>query len=200
MNERPTPQERKDATAELRKKHQPIFDSLGNPDATFIPKMAHNVRGLEGLHMGFFESELNSGNDVYTEMVSIQVVSEDPERVLYRFRYNPHFREELVCSDQEPNNSSRFYVPMAELETVTAPPKRKVGRPKKNPIQTTDIAVESKPIQAEKTTAIRTVIVDSIEDLPMEQMTIRDYIAIHTGKPVSAKNWINDIVTEEAPF
>jgi len=25
-------------------------------------------------------------------------------------------------------------------------------------------------------------------------MTIRDYYAIHTGKPVSSKNWLNELI------
>lgn len=193
-----TPQERKEATAALRSKHQPVFDALDVSDARYIPKMAHRVNGLDGLHMGFFESELNSGEDVYTEMVSIQMDSEDANRTLYRFRYNPHFKEELMCSDDEPNNSSRYFVPMEELEIVTAPAKRKRGRPRKSPeLKTPQISVENTaPVPK-----IRTVVVDSLEDQPMEAMTIRDYIAIHTGRPVSAKNWINEIVMDEtSPF
>jgi alpha-galactosidase/6-phospho-beta-glucosidase family protein len=184
--DKPTPQERKDATAELRKKQQPIFDALGIPDAKYIPKMAHHVSGLNGIHMGFFESELNHGEDVYTEMVSIMMESEDPTRTLYKYRYNPHFKDELVPSDEVISKSTRYYVPMDELEVVIMPAnaKKKAGRPPKA------VAKE------ENKTPIRTIVVDSTEDLPMEAMTIRDYIAIHTGNPVSAKPWINEIVTK----
>lgn len=186
--DKPTPQERKDATAELRQKQQPIFDALGISDAKYIPKMAHHVSGLQGIHMGFFESELNHNEDVYTEMVSINMESEDPTRTLYKWRNNPHFKEELVPSDTEITKSTRYYVPMDELEKIEMPatPKRRVGRPKKT------ISTKS----PETTTPIRTVVIDSTEDLPMEAMTIRDYIAIHTGRPCSAKPWINEIVTK----
>lgn len=200
--DKPTPQERKDATAELRKKHQPIFDALKIPDAKFIPKMAHHVSGLTGIHMGFFESELNHGEDVYTEMVSIMMESEDETRTLYKYRANPHFKEELVPSDVTITQSTRYYVPMDELEKIDPasiiPPKRKVGRPRKHPV-TTDIKVENKPKEKIRTVAPQkqVVIVSELDDLPMSAMTIRDYIAIHTGNPVSAKQWINDVVTKQ---
>jgi hypothetical protein len=33
-----------------------------------------------------------------------------------------------------------------------------------------------------------------MEDAPYSEMTIRDYFAIQTGKPVSAKGWLNDLI------
>ena len=184
---KPTPQERKEATAELRKRHQPVFDELGIPEAIYIPKMAYKPTGLDGIHMGFFESELKHGEDVYTEMVSIMMESEDPSRTLYKYRGNVHFREELATSDEDSSKSTRYYVPMDELEVIETPVKKGRGRPRKAP--ETDIQVER-----EQPKAIRTIIVDPNEDIPMSAMTVRDYIAIHTGKPVSSKKWINQIV------
>ena len=37
-------------------------------------------------------------------------------------------------------------------------------------------------------------IVDPDTDLPIDQLTIRDLAAILTGKPVSLKQWLNEIV------
>jgi hypothetical protein len=184
---RPTPQERKDFTVELRKKHQPVFNALGIPEAIYIPKMAHHVSGLTGIHMGFFESELNHSKDVYTEMVSMSMEPEDETRTLYKWRHNPHFKEELVPSDVEVTVSTRYYIPFDELVEVNMPATKKRGPYKK----------KVKPIVNEEVKApIRTIVVDHTEDLPMEAMTIKDYITIHTGKPVSAKQWINDIITQ----
>jgi hypothetical protein len=33
-----------------------------------------------------------------------------------------------------------------------------------------------------------------VDDAPYSEMTIRDYLAIHTGKPVSTKSWLNELV------
>jgi hypothetical protein len=35
-----------------------------------------------------------------------------------------------------------------------------------------------------------------VEDAPYSEMTIRDYIAIHTGKPVSSKGWLNELIKQ----
>ena len=35
---------------------------------------------------------------------------------------------------------------------------------------------------------------DPDQDLPIDQLTIRDLAAILTGKPVSMKKWLNEIV------
>ena len=118
---KPTPEERKKITADLRQKHQPIFDALGKPDALFIPKMAHYQKGLTGLHMGFFESELEKGQDIYTEKVSMELESEDPTRTLYKVRPNPHFKEEYAASEPMPNGHCRYFIPTDELIEVEMP-------------------------------------------------------------------------------
>ena len=33
-----------------------------------------------------------------------------------------------------------------------------------------------------------------MEDAPYSEMTIRDFMAITTGKPVSAKTWLNELI------
>jgi len=174
---KPTPKERREATLLLRQKHQPVFDKLGIPDAIFIPKMAHHVKGLQGLYMGFFESELNQGQDVYTEMVSMQMESEDPTRTLYKYRFNPHFKDELPASEEEPTKSTRYYVPMEELEVVTIP--SSIDSKKKGS------QTDKKPI---------TIPVDNNADVPMELMTLRDYASIHLCVPESNKDWLNEII------
>jgi hypothetical protein len=35
------------------------------------------------------------------------------------------------------------------------------------------------------------------EDLPMDQMTIRDLAAIFLNKPVSTKQWLNDLINKK---
>lgn len=171
MNDtKPTPQERKERTAELRKLHQPTFDALGIPDAVFIPKMAHHVKGLEGIHMGFFESELKT--TVYTEKVSMQLESEDPDRVLYMVRYNPYYETEYAKSKPMSNGNYRYFVPVDEMEIVN---------------------VTTKNSTKKKTTKV-TIPKDPDADQPFDQMTMRDYAAIHMQRPVSLKPWLNELI------
>jgi len=37
-----------------------------------------------------------------------------------------------------------------------------------------------------------------LEDCPYSEMTLRDYMAIHTGKPVSLKDWLNELVIKNS--
>lgn len=185
MSEILTTDDRKEKVALLRLHHQPVFEALNISSATFIPKMAHFVSGLRGKHMGFFESELSHGNDVYTEMINRSWDSEDSTRTLYKYRSNPHFRDELATSDPDKNGNVRYFVPMDELEIVEAPIHKPKRKKKVGKIQTrkpdTNINVSESG--------------DESEDFPMNEMTCKDYIAVHTGMPVSEKQWINDIVT-----
>lgn len=172
---KPTPQERKEATAKLREKHQPIFDALGISDAEYVPKMAHFQKGLTGLHMGFFEGELIKGCDVYTEKVSMSLEPEDPNRTLYRWRYNPHFKEEYPTSDPTEGGYIRYFVPVEELEEVYLKPVNAgIGKVKE------EIHIPFDPNT----------------DALMDQMTIRDYAAIHLKTPVSQKDWLNTIIKD----
>jgi hypothetical protein len=167
VKKKPTPKERKEATAELRKYHQSTFDALGNPDAIYIPKMAHFVTDLEGIHMGFFESELGHEQDVYTEKVSKFMEPEDPDRTLYKLRNNPHFKDEYPPSEPMPNGHVRYFVPVVELEAVDV----------NNLVETSDYSL-----------------VDPDEDPPLTDMTIRDMAALMLRAPVSRRPWLNQLI------
>jgi len=79
--------------------------------------MAYRPSGKDDLHLGFFLSELQKEEDIYTEFVSINYESEDPKRTLYFLKYNPHYKEEyemgLTSSGHE-----RFLVPVNELKVL----------------------------------------------------------------------------------
>jgi len=164
-----TPAERKERKNKLREKHQPLFDSLNIKPSSYIPKMAHNVHGLDGLYMGFFESELING-DVYTEKVSMKMESEDPERNLYKWKYNPSFKEDYQATEPSMHGDCRYLIPLDSLEVV------KTVIEKTEPLLITS---------------------DPESDLPIEQITLRDYAAIHLNKPVSKKDWLNEIITSK---
>jgi len=163
-------------TAELRKRHQPIFEALGEPKAVFIPKMVHHIKGHQGLYAGFFESELKHLEDVYTQMVDIEMNSEDEENRLFKIRANAHFREEYPASQPNMNGDCRYFVPFDEFEEV------KLNKP-----MLSTIIAETETLDIPN---------DPDKDMPMEQMTMRDYAAIHMKEPVSLKSWLNDIIKE----
>lgn len=169
------PEDKREKLRKLREFHQPTFVENGVPDATFIPKMAYRPYGKTELHIGFFLSEISKGDDIYIEFTSKELVPEDPDRKLYRWRFNPHFEDEYAKTDPTPGTGHvRYLVPVDELQVVKI----------------------NKPEEAVAQSKINFDLPDPETDLPMDQMTIRDYAAIHMRKPVSRKEWLNELINK----
>ena len=112
-----TPQERKAKVLELRKEHENYFQTAGNINALYIPKMAYRPSGKDELHVSFFPSELQKNKDIFTEFVSIEYDSEDPKRTLYLLEHNPTWDQEyeIVTSS---SGFERHIVPVSELKVI----------------------------------------------------------------------------------
>ena len=112
-----TPQERKAKVLELRKEHENYFQTMGNINALYIPKMAYRPSGKDELHVSFFPSELQKNKDIFTEFVSIEYDSEDPKRTLYLLEHNPTWDQEyeIVTSS---SGFERHIVPVSELKVI----------------------------------------------------------------------------------
>ena len=112
-----TPQERKAKVLELRKEHEDYFQTSGNINALYIPKMAYRPSGKDDLHISFFPSELQKGKEIYTEFVSIDYDSEDPKRTLYLLKHNAHWTEEYETVTSS-SGFERHIVPVSELKVI----------------------------------------------------------------------------------
>ena len=112
-----TPQERKAKVQELRKEHEDYFQTMGNINALYIPKMAYRPSGKDELHVSFFPSELQKNKDIFTEFVSIEYDSEDPKRTLYLLEHNPDWTNdyEIVTSS---SGFERHIVPVSNLKVI----------------------------------------------------------------------------------
>ena len=164
-------QDKKQKIKLLRDFHQETLNSLGVPNAVFIPKMAYKPHGKTEKHIGFFPSEIK-GEDIYVEFTSKELEPEDPERKLYKWRFNPHYDAEYDRTEvTEQMPQFRYLIPVEELLII--PPVKRSRKP----------AVFDLP-EADK-------------DLPMDQMTLRDYAAIHLKKAVSFKPWLNEIISKK---
>jgi hypothetical protein len=111
------PEERKAKVKELRMEHENYFQTIGNINALYIPKMAYRPSGKDELHVSFFPSELQKGRDIYTEFVSIEYNSEDPKRTLYLFKHNAHWAEEYEKVTSS-SGFERHIVPVSELKVI----------------------------------------------------------------------------------
>lgn len=170
------PEDKREKLKKLREFHQPNLEANGVPNAIFCPKMAYRPYGKNDIHIGFFASEINKGEDVYVEFASKDNVPEDPERKLYKWRFNPHFEEEYDKTEPSPQTGHiRYLVPVEELTVIKFPE-------------------GSQNLKLSNQVLDLNAIPNPDEDLPMDQMTIRDYAAIHMNKPVSRKVWLNDLI------
>ena len=168
------PSDRREKLIKMREYHQPYFDAVGIPDAYFYPKLAYRPVGKDELYCGFFPSEMDKQVDVYLEFASSKYDSEDPERNLYVWKYNPHYDEEYEKTPPGANGTIRYLVPVAELVKID---KASVLNKNKS---IADISLN---------------IADPEIDCPINAMTVRDLAAILLKKPVSQKDWLNRIIS-----
>lgn len=169
----------KEKILRLKEKHEVLFNHMGLDNPTFVPKMFYKKNGNE--YIKLFTSEVSSGKDLYTERVSRDYESEDETRTLFKWKHNPYYDTEYP---REPFNSAVqkgvfvYTIPVDELEIVEPIVKSKgistVGR------------VESSDFE----------LPDPDLDLPMNQMTLRDYACIKLKTPQSFKPWLNEIINK----
>mgnify|MGYP006267627949 CR=1 FL=1 len=166
------PEDKKEKIRKLRDYHQVTLDHHGVPEGMFIPKMAYRPIGKSDLHISFFASEMNKGEDIYLEFTSKELIPEDPQRRLYRWNFNPHYEEEYDQTEPHPQTGHvRYLVPVDELILM------------KRPEPKAEQSFNDLP--------------DPDKDLPIDQMTIRDLAAIMLNKPVSTKKWLNMIINSK---
>lgn len=156
--------DKKAKVEELKSYHKKTFAKLGITNPVYSPKMAYYDSGERVI--SFFPSEIEKGEDIYTEFVSRNYESEDETRTLYKWTYNPHYASEYkVVNPQTELQTIRYIIPVEELTAYSA-----------------DADTDEFDMP------------DPDQDLPIDQLTIRDLAAILTGKPVSMKKWLNEIV------
>jgi hypothetical protein len=174
----------KEKIDDLKSLHQPAFDKLGLSNPLFIPRICYRPIGETEQVVSFFEQDFAKGEDIYTHFVSKGYDSEDPKNRLWKWTYNPFYATEYKRSEPHKDTGNiRFIVPADELELVDdAYITRKVG---------TTVAATI-PFDLDKD------LPDPDQDLPLDQMTIRDLAAILLKKPVSRKAWLNEIINPKS--
>lgn len=186
INTTDKPEDKRERLRLLREFHRPLFETLGIPDALFIPKLAYKPAGKNEKHLAFFASELAKGMDIYTEFADSEYEPQDPERRLYKWRFNPNYKEEYEVS--ETNGTVRYYIPVAELILVkTNPPEEQVENSNNPQLKLWDKPPVNTP--ASDLANVR-------PDLPLKEASIRDLAAILWKQPVSNKAWINEMIAK----
>jgi hypothetical protein len=164
---------RQEKTEELLQHHTWKFKMIQEENPLFIPKCAYIPKGMSEQHIGFFQSEVKKGMDIYTEFTSIDLDPEDPKRVLYKWRFNPHYEEEYAKTEPAANWHYRYLVPVSEI--------MKIEFEQETPTQNSLFPNFD-------------AIIDPDQDAPLNNITLRDLAAIILQKPVSQKQWLNEII------
>lgn len=137
------------------------------------------------LVVGIFPSEFKKSKGFFFELVDSDLNPVDPERKVYRVPYNANFEEEY-----ELNSKGSYLVPIEELKVVH---RSSVAISKMSAFTAT-----SEPVFKVTQKAVQELAIPNapslMEDAPYSDMTIRDYYAIHTNRPVSAKTWLNELI------
>lgn len=169
---------------EFREHHHKLIENLGisrldfNMKMPFYDKQARNV-------VGIFSSEFKKEKGFYFELITNEFEPLDSSRTVYKIPYNPNFEEEY-----ELNERGSYLVPLEELRIVNA---------SSIAISGTSAILEdtpSKTVTAPKP-SVSYKAPGPMEDALYQEMTIRDFYAIHTGKPVSSKSWLNELIKSQ---
>ena len=171
----------KEKIEDLKALHKPTFDKLGIDNPLFIPRICYIPMGEKEQVVSFFEQDFVKGKDIYTHFVSKSYESEDPKNRLWKWKWNPYYETEYKKSDPHPETGNvRYIIPVEELELIDTSYVERVTGP-----EIFDIDDE---------------IPNPDQDLPIDQMSIRDLAAILLKKPVSKKQWLNDIIKSKASW
>jgi len=188
-----TPEQRRQRVKDLYEYQIDAFQKLGISDPIYIPKMAYVPNGKDERHIAFFGNELekceNSDipEDIYTEFVSMEYLSEDTSRSLYKWKFNPHWRTEYDIIPATDVIQERYMIPVSELRLMYDNTERL--KTHKYEEETTIVTQNVDLFDVEKP-------FDSEEDSPLKDLTIRDIVSIFTGRPVSNKPWLNQLLKE----
>lgn len=166
---------------EVRDYHTPLIQDLGISELDFNMKTQFRD-DQKRLVVGIFPSEFKKTKGFYFELVDSDLNPADPSRKVYRVPPSSTFDEEYVL-----NAKGSYLVPLEELRVIN-PESAVISKYLNNndtKFRPTAKAVQETNIQRAPAT---------MEDAPYSEMTIRDYYAIHSGKPVSAKAWLNELI------
>lgn len=176
----------------IRSYHAPLIKDLGISILDFNMKMPFYDRHRRYV-VGIFSSEFKKDKGFFFELVTRDLDPLESDRKVYRIARNDNFEEEF-----EMNEKGSFLVPVDELRLVNA---QSVAISKESAVTSNDKLFSSKPVSQEQPRPTQPVFTSTPQtlqpkpDAAYSEMTIRDYMAIHTGKPVSLKPWINELVT-----
>jgi hypothetical protein len=208
---------RKEKEREFYMQYMDTFKTLGLSDPFFTIKTAFFKKGKFGRQCQFFEWELKKGEDIYIEFYenvydgagkNIDVIPMIEERQLFKLKYNPFFHEEYdVTETMEPDGKidRKYLVPVNEMVAVL-PTGQEISYAlyeKRKEEAKLEVPQLQKSLSVfpdfEEEFAPKVAVEDLpqiVDDAPLSEITIRDLAAIMLMKPVSGRDWLNDLIKQ----
>jgi hypothetical protein len=214
---------RKEKEKDFFVQHMDTFRAMGHADPFFIIKTAFFQKGKFGRQVQFFESEIGKGEDVYIEFYDnvtddkgtiINVVPFFDDRQLFKYKYNPFYAEEYETktgTNVKGDPYILYTVPVSEMIAVLKDgteityalyEKRKAEagtKVKEAEVELPRLQKSLFPDFEEDFASKKDVEIslsDNDDDIPLSEITIKDLAAIMLMKPVSKKEWLNDLVKQ----
>lgn len=178
--------EREELLLEARRYHENLIKDLKISEADFtIKKIFRHEGKIVVPIMGY---EFLKPKGLYFEVVKGDYSGfADDNRTVYRL---PNSEKEEAIPD--PVYSDRYLVPLEVLRTVDP---HSVAISKDAAVMSSDKILKTMKEESSSTLKIFSTKTGDI-DAPYSDMTIRDYVAIHKGIPVSKKEWLNELIKQ----
>lgn len=161
---------RKERVEELWQHHKHAFIKTQNPNAHFDSKAVTTFNGKS--YIGFFESQLKRGDDIYFEINDFQQGIIDNTRQLYRLKYNPHFTSDYMYKEDTPAKIPQYYIELHDSRIEK--------------ISHSDLIHEEEAL----------VVPEELEDTNISELTARDHACILLKVAESKKKWLNDLINK----
>lgn len=215
---------RKEKEREFYMQHMDTFKAIGLADPFFTIKTAFFKKGKFGRQCQFFEWELKKGEDIYIEFYenvydsngkNTNVVPMLEERQLFKLKFNPFYHEEYDVTETvevDGKIDRKYLVPVNEMVAVLPSgqeisyalyEKRKEDAKLEVPQLQKSLSIFP---DFEQEFAKREEVIQSegsdfdidkdADTSTLANISLRDFAAIMLVKPVSDKQWLNDLIIQ----
>lgn len=178
---------------DIRDFHQDLINDLGINRTDFNMKRPFYDRQGR-MVVGIFASEFRKEKGFYFELINANSEPYSEERTVYRIPSNPHFEQEY-----ELNERGSYLVPIEELRVINVRSVA-ISGPSATLFGNPTSGNSTRPSSAPPTGRAAGVSGSSAPapvDAPYSEMTMRDYYAMISGKPVSLKAWLNELIKQK---
>lgn len=181
---------RKEMLEKCRDYHQPMLDLLNAKPVQFTIKPGFYTPNAIRM-IGLYPEDINRGLDLFIELVTRENQPSEPDRPLFRWKYNPHAMEEY-----ELGSKGSYLIPVEELEKI-------------NPIELTalgegvlDKVSSKKPAEKKPLTLSLTSVAPAaapstdLLDTPFGDLSVKEAAAIIWRLPISGNAKIDQFIKE----